>query len=58
MGILLESHRKGIGKDLINSAQGWLKSYNVEFLQVKTLGSSCSDAGYARIRALEELKQI
>ena len=67
IGILPESHRKGIGKALINSAQEWLKSCSVEYLQVKTLGSSHSDAGYAKTRAfyeamgfrpLEELKQI
>jgi ribosomal protein S18 acetylase RimI-like enzyme len=67
MGILPESHRKGIGKALIYSAQEWLKSCRVEYLQVKTLGSSRSDAGYAKTRAfykamgfrpLEELKQI
>jgi GNAT superfamily N-acetyltransferase len=67
MGILPVSHRKGIGKALINSAQEWLKSCSVEYLQVKTLGTSRSDAGYAKTRAfyeamefrpLEEFKQI
>ena len=67
MGILPESHRKGIGKALINQVQEWLKSRSVEYLQVKTLGSTRSDAGYAKTRAfyeamgfrpLEEFKQI
>jgi ribosomal protein S18 acetylase RimI-like enzyme len=67
MGILPETHRKGIGRALINQAQEWLKSRGVEYLQVKTLGPSHSDENYAKTRAfyaamgfkpLEEFKQI
>ena len=67
MGILPETHRKGIGRALINQAQEWLKSRDVEYLQVKTLGPSHSDENYAKTRAfyeamgfrpLEEFKQI
>lgn len=50
MGILLEAHRKGIGRALINQVQEWLKSRSVEYLQVKTLGPSHSDDNYAKNR--------
>lgn len=67
MGILSQAHRKGIGRALINRSQEWLRSQAVEYLQVKTLGSSHPDEGYAKTRAfyeamgfrpLEEFKQI
>lgn len=67
MGILPEAHRQGIGKMLMDEAQKWLRTQNVEYLQVKTLGPSDSDENYAGTRGfyqamgfrpLEELKQI
>ena len=67
MGVLPELHRRGVGRALLESAQIWLRTRAVEFLQVKTLGPSHPDAGYARTRAfyaglgfrpLEELPQI
>jgi GNAT superfamily N-acetyltransferase len=67
MGILATAHRKGIGRELINRSQDWLKQLNVEYLQVKTLGPSDPDESYARTRLfyeamgfkpLEEFKQI
>jgi ribosomal protein S18 acetylase RimI-like enzyme len=67
MGILPEAHRRGIGRALIHEAQGWLRKQDVEYLQVKTLGPSNSDANYAKTRAfylkmgfrpLEEFNQI
>jgi GNAT superfamily N-acetyltransferase len=67
MGILQESHHKGIGRKLIEAAQEWLRSQNVEYLQVKTLGPSDPDENYAKTRAfyaamgfrpMEEFKQI
>jgi ribosomal protein S18 acetylase RimI-like enzyme len=67
MGLLPETHRRGIGRALIDHAQQWLKGQGVEYLQVKTLGPSNSDENYAGTRAfyaalgfrpLEELKQI
>lgn len=67
MGILSEAHRKGIGRGLLNQVQDWLKSRSVEYLQVKTLGPSDSDEGFARTRAfyeamgfrpLEEIKEL
>ncbi len=67
MGILLPAHRRGIGRALLVRAQAWLASQGVEYLQVKTLGPSHPDDGYANTRAfyqalgfhpLEEFRQI
>ena len=67
IGVQTEAHRQGIGKALMERAQAWLVSQGVEYLQVKTLGPSRPDAGYAGTRAfyhslgfrpLEELPQI
>ncbi len=67
MGVRPEAHRRGIGQELIRAAQKWLKTQAVEYLQVKTLGPSHNDPGYARTRAfymamgfrpLEEFKQL
>jgi N-acetylglutamate synthase-like GNAT family acetyltransferase len=51
MGIRPDSHRQGMGRTLLHQAQVWLKDQGVEYLQVKTVGPSCSDANYAKTRA-------
>jgi GNAT superfamily N-acetyltransferase len=67
MGVSPQMHRKGMGRALMNQAQVWLKGQGIEYMQVKTLGPSHPDAGYAQTRAfyeamgfrpLEEFKQI
>ncbi len=67
MGVLPEAHRQGIGKALIDKAEAWLKSRQIEYLQVKTLGPSNNDTNYSKTRAfyqslgfrpLEEFRQI
>jgi ribosomal protein S18 acetylase RimI-like enzyme len=67
MGILPGAHRHGVGRALIQAAQDWLKTQEVEYLQVKTLGPSNSDLNYAGtrdfyeamgFRPLEEFKHI
>jgi len=67
MGVRPEMHRHGIGQRLVQRAQDWLMTQGVEYLQVKTLGPSNDDPGYARTRAfylamgfrpLEEFKQL
>lgn len=67
MGVRPQSHHQGIGRALISHAEGWLLERHVKYLQVKTLGPSHPDPGYAATRAfylavgfrpLEELKQI
>lgn len=67
MGVKEAAHRQGVGKALVVEAEKWLREQGVEYVQVKTLGPSHSDPGYARTRAfylalgfrpLEELNQI
>jgi len=67
MGIRPEVQRHGIGRELLNAAQNWLRQQGVEYLQVKTLGPSNDDPNYAKtrdfyeavgFRPLEELPQI
>jgi GNAT superfamily N-acetyltransferase len=67
MGVLSELHGRGIGRQLVRRAEEYLHSLGVEYFQVKTLGPSHPDKGYADTRAfyeaigfrpLEELTQI
>jgi ribosomal protein S18 acetylase RimI-like enzyme len=67
MAVKPEWHRQGIGRSLIRHAIEWGREFDYEYLQVKTLGPSHPDAGYARTRAfywamgfrpLEEFTQI
>jgi GNAT superfamily N-acetyltransferase len=67
MAVRPEVHRQGVGRALIEQAQEWLRGQGVEYLQVKTLGPSHGDAGYAKTRAfyfaagfrpLEELAEL
>ena len=67
MAVHPEVHRGGIGRALVEAAQTFARSLKIEYMQVKTLGPSRPDAGYAGTRAfyeamgfrpLEELKQI
>jgi len=62
-----EVHRQGVGLALVERAKDWLRGQGVEYLQVKTLGPSHPDAGYAKTRAfyaavgfrpLEELAEL
>jgi GNAT superfamily N-acetyltransferase len=67
MAVRSEVHRQGVGRALIDRAKEWLKGHGVEYVQVKTLGPSHGDAGYAKTRAfyaavgfrpLEELTEL
>lgn len=51
MGVRAEHHRRGIGRALLAAAEQWLCEQGVVWLQVKTLGPSREDEGYARTRA-------
>ena len=62
-----EAHRQGVGRALIEQSQEWLRGRGVEYLQVKTLGPSHPDGGYAKtrdfyvavgFRPLEELTEL
>jgi ribosomal protein S18 acetylase RimI-like enzyme len=67
MGVVPAAQGRGIGRALVAAAEAHLRLQGIEYLQVKTLGPSNPDPGYARTRAfyeslgfrpLEELKQI
>ncbi len=51
MGIRAEAHRQGLGRALMQAAEGWLRDQGVEYLQVKTLGEARPDENYAKTRA-------
>jgi GNAT superfamily N-acetyltransferase len=67
MGVRRARHGHGLGTALLGAAEEYLRARGVEYLQVKTLGPSDPDAGYARTRrfyeargfvALEELHDL
>ena len=51
IAVLPELHRQGIGRVLLEHAEGVLAADGVEFLQVKTLAPSKPDDGYDKTRA-------
>lgn len=67
MGILEQYHRHGIGRNLVNIAEQYIKENLYKFFMVKTLGESSDDESYRRTRTfyrsvgfhpLEEIKEI
>ena len=54
MGVRRARHGQGLGTALIAAAEEHLRARSVEYLQVKTLGPSNPDGGYARTRAFYE----
>jgi N-acetylglutamate synthase-like GNAT family acetyltransferase len=67
MGVRAETQRGGLGRALVEKAETHARGLGIEYLQVKTLGPSSPDPGYAKTRVfyeamgfrpLEELKQI
>jgi GNAT superfamily N-acetyltransferase len=56
MGVRRDRHGQGLGTLLLDAAQTYLGARAVEYLQVKTLGPSQSDAGYARTRRFYEAR--
>jgi GNAT superfamily N-acetyltransferase len=50
MGVRPERHRQGLGRALVAAAEQYLQGLGVEYLQVKTLGSSHPSRGYAATR--------
>ena len=56
MGVVPEAHRRGIGTALLAAAEESLRQRGVEYLQVKTLGPSHEDEGYARTRRFYEAR--
>jgi len=67
MAVRPDIHRGGIGKALVGAAESHARGLGIEYMQVKTLGPSNPDPGYAGTRAfyekmgfrpLEEFRQI
>jgi ribosomal protein S18 acetylase RimI-like enzyme len=67
LGVLPAYHRLGIGRAMLHVAEDYLRGLGVTYLQVKTLGPSHPDPGYAATRAfydavgfcpLEEFHQL
>lgn len=67
MAVLPQYHRQGIGRALVDAAERHLHDQNVEYFQVKTLGTAHPDPGYAKtrqfylavgFRPLEELEDL
>ncbi len=56
MGVRPERHRRGVGTALLAAAEEYLRERGVEYLQVKTLGPSDPDEGYARTRRFYEAR--
>jgi ribosomal protein S18 acetylase RimI-like enzyme len=54
MGVHPSVQRGGIGRALVAAAEVHVRGLGVEYMQVKTLGSSRPDEGYARTRAFYE----
>jgi GNAT superfamily N-acetyltransferase len=54
MGVRRERHGEGLGTALVAAAEAYLRERGIEYLQVKTLGPSHPDAGYAATRAFYE----
>ncbi len=51
MGVRRARHGQGLGSALLRAAEAYLRARGVEYLQVKTLGPSDPDAGYASTRS-------
>lgn len=56
MGVRPDRHRRGVGTALVAAAEDYLRERGVEYFQVKTLGPSDPDRGYARTRRFYEAR--
>jgi GNAT superfamily N-acetyltransferase len=54
MGVRRQRHGEGLGATLLAAAEDYVRALGVEYLQVKTLGPSHPDEGYARTRVFYE----
>ena len=56
MGVRRAQHGQGLGSALLLAAEAYLTARGVEYLQVKTLGPSDPDAGYAKTRSFYQAR--
>jgi coenzyme F420-0:L-glutamate ligase/coenzyme F420-1:gamma-L-glutamate ligase len=54
LGVRRELHRRGLGRALVAAAEAWCRARGIRFLQVKTLGPSRENEGYAATRRFYE----
>ena len=54
MGVRGESQGRGVGRALVQAAEAFCRARGIHFLQVKTLGPSHPDEGYAATRRFYE----
>ncbi len=54
MAVRTEYQGKGMGRALVETAESHARGEGIEYMQVKTLGPSRPDEGYARTRAFYE----
>jgi len=54
MGVRRDRHRQGVGRALVAAAETWCRARGIRYLQVKTLGPSHPDEGYAATRRFYE----
>lgn len=51
MGVVPDHHRQGLGRQMVEFAETWLRARDIEYLQVKTLSPRHPDPGYHKTRA-------
>jgi GNAT superfamily N-acetyltransferase len=56
MGVRRPRHGQGLGTALLSAGEAYVRARGVQYLQVKTLGPSHPDSGYARRRAFYEAR--
>jgi len=54
MAVHPDVQRGGIGRAFVDAAEGYARGLGIEYMQVKTLGPSNPDPGYAKTRAFYE----
>jgi ribosomal protein S18 acetylase RimI-like enzyme len=54
MAVHPQFHHRGVGRKLVEAAENELRELGVEYLQVKTLGSSSPDPNYRQTRKFYE----
>ena len=50
LGVLKALHRKGVGKQLLDASESYLREQGIQFVQVKTLAEAAGDPNYEKTR--------
>ena len=54
LGVMRDFHRHGIGRQLIEASESFLKDQGIKFVQVKTLAGIAEDPNYEKTRRFYE----